>query len=759
MRNKFSTSTFFFIFLLNVFVGINNLSAKNQLPKDILAQLNQYNVTWKTLSTTGSMESMPIGNGDITANVWIEKDGDLMMYIGKSDTWSEATRLLKVGRVRISIAPNPFIDDVNFIQTLNLYEGAINVSAGKKGNATRLKIWIDANQQVVRVEVSSDKDVSIECTTELLRPTPFTLISGDDPIASSFRGLLGSPVKPSESADVLLSKPNQVQWYHRNETSFYETILTKQNVPELAQKYPDPYLYRTFGASMLGKDLVKKDDATLVSAKPGKQFAVSIYPYTAQTASVADWENQLAAQINTINKQDIASAKKQHQLWWDAFWNRSWVFLSGDADAEAVTQAYLLQRFMMACQSRGAYPAKFNGGNFTFDFGGQNGDYRNWGPGYWFQNNRLFHWPLFSSGDYDLLKPWFDMYMNVMKFQKDVTKKQHGHGGAFFPETLNFFGLFIQDDWGWNNVDGKASDTRWIRYHYSSSLEMLSQMLELYDYTKDDEFAKQYIIPFAEQSIRFFDQHWPRISGVIRFSPANSLEQFWDCVNPVDYIAGLQYTIGKLNELPRNLTTSDLLEEWNNCLRALPPLPMSSDKKKILPAEEFGEERNFENPECYPIFPFRLFGLERPGLDIAKNTFDNRVWKLSNCWSQCLIQAALLGLGEESGEFIMKNVTAHDPGVRFPAFWKQGSDYNPDFDNGGVMATGLQYMLIQNVNDKILVLPAFPAHWNVDFKLQAHDNTTVRVKSAGTVISQLEVSPVSRKADVSLSSKYSNTSN
>jgi hypothetical protein len=33
---------------------------------------------------------MPLGNGDITANVWVENNGgDLMMYIGKSDCWSE----------------------------------------------------------------------------------------------------------------------------------------------------------------------------------------------------------------------------------------------------------------------------------------------------------------------------------------------------------------------------------------------------------------------------------------------------------------------------------------------------------------------------------------------------------------------------------------------------------------------------------------------------------------------------------------------
>jgi hypothetical protein len=402
---------------------------------------------------------------------------------------------------------------------------------------------------------------------------------------------------------------------------------------------------------------------------------------------------------------------------------------------------------MMACQSRGTYPAKFNGGNFTFDYKNLNGDYRNWGPGYWYQNCRLYYYPLTASGDYDLKKPWFDMYRNMLSLQTDITNKYYGHGGAFFPETLNFFGMYIQDDWGWNNT-GKASQTRWIRYHYSGALEMVSEMLDYYDYTKDELFAKEYIIPFATQVIRFFDQHWSRINQTIRFIPANAIEQFWDCLNPVDYIAGLQYTITKLKGLPANTLNQSLLDEWNQCLQSLPPIPKSADGKKILPAEEYGQGRNFENPECYVIFPFKLYGVGRPDMEIALNTFHNRIFKQSNCWSQCLIQAALLGLGDLSKEYIMTNVTALDPDVRFPAFWKQGSDYIPDLDNGGVFSIGLQNMLLQNVEDKIYVLPAFPESWNVDFKLHAFDNTTVRIKSKGTTISSLAVFPQSRKKDI-----------
>ena len=246
--------------------------AAQTLTSDVLSQLNAYNVSWNSASTTGSMASMPLGNGDITANVWVESNGDLMMYIGKSDTWSEGTRLLKVGRLRISISPNPFVTGNSFDQTLNLYKGEIEISAGQKGSKVNLKVWIDANQSVLRVEASGDHKFSLKCTTELLRLHPFTLPSGNHPLAQSFRGVVNGNVKPFESADVLVPRPDAVVWYHRNAESMYKTIIDHHNLSGLEKEFPDPYLNRTFGALMKGEGLGRTNDSTLQSSSAGKNL-------------------------------------------------------------------------------------------------------------------------------------------------------------------------------------------------------------------------------------------------------------------------------------------------------------------------------------------------------------------------------------------------------------------------------------------------------------------------------------------------------
>ena len=41
------------------------------------------------------------------------------------------------------------------------------------------------------------------------------------------------------------------------------------------------------------------------------------------------------------------------------------------------------------------------------------------------------------------------------------------------------------------------------------------------------------------QAIRFFDQHWSRTNGQIKFYPANAIEMYWSCTNSTDYLSGL----------------------------------------------------------------------------------------------------------------------------------------------------------------------------------------------------------------------------
>jgi hypothetical protein len=76
-----------------------------------------YNVVWTTQSKNAS-ESMPCGGGDIGLNVWVEK-GELLVYATRSGSFNEDNNLMKSGRLRIKLLPNPF-DGKTFKQELHL---------------------------------------------------------------------------------------------------------------------------------------------------------------------------------------------------------------------------------------------------------------------------------------------------------------------------------------------------------------------------------------------------------------------------------------------------------------------------------------------------------------------------------------------------------------------------------------------------------------------------------------------------------------
>ena len=71
-----------------------------------------HDVLWRTPSRDAS-GSMPIGNGEVGCNVWCEPDGRLCFYVARTDSWSEASRLLKLGKVTVQVrrpvAEEPFV--------------------------------------------------------------------------------------------------------------------------------------------------------------------------------------------------------------------------------------------------------------------------------------------------------------------------------------------------------------------------------------------------------------------------------------------------------------------------------------------------------------------------------------------------------------------------------------------------------------------------------------------------------------------------
>jgi hypothetical protein len=159
---------------------------------------------------------------------------------------------------------------------------------------------------------------------------------------------------------------------------------------------------------------------------------------------------------------------------------------------------------------------------------------------------------------------------------------------------------------------------------------------------------------------------------------------------------------------------------------------------------------NFENPELYAVFPYRLYGIGKLSPEIAGYSYDRRIIKSAHGWHQDAIQAALLGKTDDAASILKRNFNTKHKDSRFPAFWGPNYDWVPDQDHGNVAMRALQNMLIQTEGDQILLFPAWPEKWDVKFKVWAPGQTSVEGELKNGELIDLKVVPESRRQDIQI---------
>ncbi|MCX6872185.1 MAG: DUF5703 domain-containing protein, partial [Verrucomicrobia bacterium] len=315
-------------------LGRGVIAATAGQEQELASRLDACNVVWDSPGTNSS-GSVPIGNGDVGANVWVEPSGDLVFYLSKTDAWDENGRLCKIGRVRVKFTPSLVVTN-GFRQELRLAQGRIDITTG---NGVRMGLWVDAHSPVVRLEAESETPVDCRAEVELwrLRDRPFG--PGDD--SHSGGGLSAQACKPVVLPDVVVtSAVPRVACYHRNTRSVYELSLQVQHLAALKGRFADPLWNLTFGASLSGKGFVSDGKQAIEPAAPAKRQALSVTVLTAQTDTPEAWLAILDQLERKAGKLNPARARLAHESWWREFWDRSWIFVNGAGTVPLPTNAH-----------------------------------------------------------------------------------------------------------------------------------------------------------------------------------------------------------------------------------------------------------------------------------------------------------------------------------------------------------------------------------------------------------------------------------
>jgi len=735
------------------------LSLLAQAGSPPVPSVDAYNVVWTSPAKDAS-GSMPIGNGVLGLNAWVEKDGDLLFYLARVDSWSECDRLLKLGRFRLSISPNPFLEDQPFRQELVLREGRIAIEAGDGNRKIETSLLVDANSPIVLLEYRAAAPHKITATLESWR-TGRRVLTDRAELESSWT-MKDAPEEVAqreawESADVFADDPRAVIWYHRNEHSVVPFTLQHQGLTEIADRFPDPLIHRTFGGLMESPQLTRTAPNAL-AADGVRSAIIRITTHCSQTPTVQAWLDELrgrAVRAPAAEETRAATAR-----WWREFWERSWIFVEGDDAARRINEAYILQRWMIAGASRGSYPPKFNGSIFTVEpkfTGGQpfNADWRRWGGCFWWQNTRLPYYPMLAAGDFDLMGSLFAFYEAALPACRARAKLYYEADGVCFPETITTFATCANSDYGWNRrgVDRAVVQSPWWQWAWQQNLELTQLMLDHAAYTGNRAFLIDHALPMARESLKYFDSRFPRDrQGKLVIAPTQAVETYWhDVLNDAPTVAGLNAVCDALLALPDGAGSTEDRAFWRRMKDAAPPLPIRSVEGRAVmaPAEKYKDQRsNYETPELYGLFPFRILGIGKPHYDAAVEAYRRRTDKSHVGWTQDGLFAALLGLSEEAKADLLAKVENSHRGFRFPAMWGPNFDWLPDQDHGSNLMNLLQLMLLQSDGKRILLLPAWPREWDVSFKLHARGQTTVECVFRKGVVERLIVTPASRRADI-----------
>lgn len=746
--------------------------------------LRQYNPVWTEQSKDAS-QSMPCGGGDVGMNVWVENN-EVLFYVSRSGVFDENNVFPKLGRVRLSFTPNPF-EGATFRQELKLEDGYVQLEAVKDGKRTEIQIWSNVFTPVVEVKVSSEEQIRFHATYETWRYEPLVWnIPGQERASIAFRN---APIKAVIQPDSVAFADKGVMWYHQNsERTLFDVTVLQESLGGVMQQLWNPLKHLTFGGYMEGSDMVQDGIVSgkyvdtpfkgyrLKSRQAARQHTLRLYLHTQQTPDRNEWK-QAVRDLKTAFQPKAETEYKRTRRWWNDFWRRSHVVINADSAKNVspswqVGRNYQLFRYQLGCNAYGKLPTKFNGGLFTFDPSLVNPnapftpDHRDWGGGtHTAQNQRLVYWPMLKSGDTDMMDAQLDFYLNALPNAEARVRHYWGHEGACFTEQIEWFGLPMVASYGWNRpalLHPGIQDNAWIDYEWDTVFEFCKMALDIHAYTGRD--IRKYL-PLIEKCLLFYDVHYQYLAaqrsksvldgnGKLILYPSTGCETYKMAYNAANTIAALKKVTTQLLELPEDYLTAEKRAYWEGFLKRIPDLPFRerNGHKTIAPAVTWQRINNIEIPQLYPVFPWGLYGIGLPDLEVAVNTWkygvDNADQKGYISWHQDAIFCARLGLTDEAKAVTLKKMT--DSSRRYPTFWGPGHDWTPDHNWGGSGMIGVQEMLMQAVGEKIYLFPAWPQDWNVDFKLHAPDNTTVECSLKDGKIKRLVVTPESRKKDICL---------
>jgi hypothetical protein len=622
---------------------------------------------------TDSTSGLTVGNGRVGAVVW-NSNGITMQVTGAD---ASPQTCFSEGWVNLSTTPGMDSNYTTFQQVLSLYDGLITTRYDTNRTVT---IMGSPNSEVLGIHVDDSRPGIKSVSFQIKMWDPNTQMTS----AGTWNSMM---------SDI----PDITTW--KTVTSYADPFVAGIN---RGQTDANKFGY-TLAATIDGANFTTQvvDGRTVrFTITPASSYTIWIACASRKNAPGNDSKTQAAGLLAAVKTAGYVSTLNAFTSWWHSHWAKSFVEYSNSThDADYLENLYYFCSYVIASGAYGNYPFHFVNGIYK-----HNADIGViWSGGYWYWDNRNVYNSMLAGNHPDEIDGFYRLFFRNLDLLKSFTMSRFSIDGAWTPETM-----------GWDGNARWTTSSTYTDRIYSTGAEVATNMYMRFAYTGDSAFLKDTAYPFMRETAKFYSAKLSYDPGLKQYYMANSNvhETYWGVKNAITDLAAVRSLFPQAIQAAKALNADPSLRiRWQNILDSLAPFKteaynggtryLACDPPAVNPS-------NAENVACEIIWPYSVTGISYPDYQTAVNTFNSRPFPYQNPIMPCAVQAARLGLGDNTYNGI-KTLLGMSQTCPNGLGSMGGSGGAQSFDFAGLHQLYINESLLQSYNDTIRVFPALPS--------------------------------------------------
>lgn len=612
---------------------------KNVFNIDMQEYLKRHDIVFLS-PQEGGFEGLPLGNGDMAAMVWAEKER-VKLQINKADLWTqprkEAPMLLRsAAQIGLDFGC-PIFDSVlleEFCMRLSPATGILTLHAktpfGKAKLSLRMLHGTNAILGSLRTEGCNSVRISLERYGSRAFPFWYHTISTEPEAGLGNANVTVEPGKISLAEGFFGEKDKAV-----NVSVFLKEESSPKDIEAMAENAKS-------GEAKETENKAAGTEKVTVAARKVHQRRAELEMYASHILDASD--QQCASE--TSPEKEVGEAKETAgvtfefficcgtgetkesaikacgavertcrenlkdlllgtEKYWKSFWNDTrMVMEQQDATWDYVENLYVIQKYMMACGCGPDYPMTFNGGTFTW-----NGDIRQWGNPHHWNTHMVYNGTPDTMDRPEMMEGYLKAYWNIFPKAAEFSAKRGAPGGILISEMHDFAGRMLA---------------------YPGALTPASHIALLfwdhYLYETDETFLKERAYPFMKAAAEFYLQYAKEEHGVFHIYPAGVYEcefgeDFQDTAPDLSAVRALFPACIRAAEILH--TDANKCAQWKDFLDRLAPYTFRINKRgeevlavgkdKEGKAADFQEQNVTFMRNCAHVYPWKVTGIADKG--------------------------------------------------------------------------------------------------------------------------------------------------